>query len=212
MCLLLFTGLASAELNQQINATYGANLNATTWNGEFANIYDNPNDYAEDMSIAAATIVTITGNFTGTTVAATGTITGDITSSTLTPANEPTSCTGITFLPNWTAIDVTDSPYTVTIGDYLLVDTTAGEVRLNTPTPTKDGDSFVVCDSHEYFNTNNLVIDPGGYYTTVSSGTTGTISIKYPLSAMFTYFNADGGEPGWLPVGFGYTTKFVDER
>jgi len=202
---LFFACISFAELNQLYTATANATLNATIWNNEFDNIINNPNDYADEMSISAAAITNLTGNFTGD-MTVTGTITGKILDSTdaITTIGEPTSATGIIYLPKWTVVTHTDSPFTVTVGDNLLINTKGGTVYLNLPTPTANGDSFQICDIHEWFGTNNLLINPKGYYITVSSGTTSTVAIKSPLSTTFTYFNADGGTPGWRPIGYGY--------
>ena len=178
-------------------------LTADRWIDEFDNVYKRASDYANEMGIDTATVTTLTGNFTGTVLTAT-TITGDIIN--YTPAittQEPANCTNIKYLPNWTVVNTSNSPYTVSSGDNLLVDTTGGVVYLNTPTPS-NGDIFTIVDTHEWFGTNNLLINPQGYYITISSGTTSTTAINYSLSTTFIYVNADGGTPGWIPINYGY--------
>jgi len=207
--ILLFTGLFfvcnsfAASPSLLFSPSANSTLTEDRWINEFDNVYTRASDYANEMEINAATITTLTGNFTGTTLTAT-TITGDIIN--YTPAlitQEPANCTNIKYLPNWTVVNTSNSPYTVTTGDNLLIDTTGGVVYLNTPTPS-NGDIFTIVDTHEWFGTNNLLINPQGYYITISSGTTSTTAINYPLSTTFVYINADGGTPGWIPVNYGY--------
>ena len=204
LCLFFICTSFAAPPSLLFSPSANATLTADRWIDEFDNVYTRASDYANEMGIDTATVTTLTGNFTGTALTAT-TITGDIINhtQTITTSDEPANCTNIKYLPAWTVVNTSNSPYTVSAGDNLLIDTTGGVVYLNTPTPA-NGDIFTIVDTHEWFGTNNLLINPQEYYITVSSGTTSTTAINYSLSTTFIYINADGGTPGWIPVNYGY--------
>lgn len=62
----------------------------------------------------------------------------------------------------WALIDDTDSPYSATAGERLMVDTSAGVVTVTLPASPTAGDKVVVSDYAGTFATYNLTVGRNG--------------------------------------------------
>jgi len=186
--------------------TNGDIVRAFRWTNEWTNIYNHPNDYLEGINITSGIIGTLaftslTGNVTGN-VTITATINAyDITNATITGSTYNNIVTNL----NYKAITYADSPYTVSNGDNLLIDTTGGQVEILCPVSPSVGWIFSYTDAKDYFSTNSLLINPNGTNFRGSnvpfctSGTTQSPDNTYPVTSVPSHKIVYGSiSSGWI--------------
>lgn len=208
-CFIIKQVNSEARLNQLWFPELNATLNATAWNDEFQNIITGRDDYAEGFNITEATIGTVYGNLIGD---VTGDLTGNIDNCTI---------TGATFTDAALNLDITtvtnsDSPYTISNGDILMVDTSGGAVTLTCDAAPSVGDIFSFTDLRSYFSSNALTINPNGklFRGSSSNQVYNGLSTTYPVSessggdtliVQTSYKCVYGGESsGWTYYDYGY--------
>lgn len=164
LAILLATYHSFAALTQQYTATNGDIPTAKRWNDEWANIYEKPNDYLEDLGISSGTITTITGNLVGDVSDADGvTISGTNTGSAL-------NCTIQSSTVDEWEFDGYDSnnsavSHTVVSGD--LISNNYGNVIT---LPASETDSVTSNELQEAYR-----LDISGNYAYVVGGVTGSL-------------------------------------
>jgi len=219
ICILTMVALTVISIKayaalSQVETVVDENIpQVSSWNTEWGNIYNNPDNYLEGISITNGTITTTTGTtFTGginaTTITATGgTTCSSIDSSTITGADYDNVITHF----KYTAIAVGASPYTVSNGDSLLIDTTGGGVEILCPASPSVGWVFSYTDAKDYFSTNGLTINPNGKLfrgngaSFVTSGTTSYPDSTNPVTNMVSVNCVYGSvSSGWVYYNHGY--------
>jgi len=214
LLLLIISVSAYAELNKVTTVINGNIPQSSEWNAEWANIYNNPDDYLEGIDINNATITTTTcttfsGNITATSITTTGSLNcTNIDSSTI----DSVSYDNVVSAFKYTVIDATDSPYTISNGDRLLVDTTSGGVEVLCPASPSVGWVFSYTDATGYFSTNGLTINPNGKLfrgngasfvtsgtTTQSPGDDTPVTVIYSRECVYGSVSS-----GWVYYNHGY--------
>lgn len=84
-----------------------------------------------------------------------------------------------------TALDNTDSPYTVLLSDYYMsCDTTSGVLTVNLPNAPTTGTVFIVKDSAGTADTNNITITTVGGVVTIDGATTYVMNTEYESASL----------------------------
>ena len=186
--------------------TDGGIVRAFRWTNEWTNIYNHPNSYLEGINttsgvIGALAFTSLTGNITGN-VAITSNVNADnIDNATITGVNYSNIVTNL----NYKAITYADSPYTISNGDNLLIDTTGGQIEILCPVSPSVGWIFSYTDAKDYFSTNSLLINPNGTNFRGSSvpfctsGTTPSPDSTNPMTSILSYKLVYGSiTSGWV--------------